>query len=72
MNTTHSHLTKVRGHLRFAHAEAITAAGRLTGARKTRAYELVGLIEDAIAFADRLEFVCPADQRYEELRGDGQ
>ena len=46
--------------------DAVTAAGALTGARASRANELVGKIADVIAHCERLVFVVTGD-----LHADG-
>ena len=57
-------LTELGGvveHATDARHAAKRAARGLEGARATRARELVGLLADVVAFAERLEFVVQAD-----------
>lgn len=65
---TLSMLQSCRDHLSEAHADALCAADRLTGARAARAIELAEKIADCLCFTERLIFVCTADSRYEEQR----
>jgi hypothetical protein len=57
-----------KAQLRAGHIDSLGIAAHLTGARATRAVELCELIADAIAFCERLTFVCTTDVRYAELR----
>ena len=66
-NPTLTHLAKARTHLLSAHGEAKAAAGKLAGARQTRAHELIELLADALAFAERLAFVVEGDYRADTL-----
>lgn len=61
-------LKDCHGWLAAARGAAVEAAEDLEGARLARALELEQLIADAIAFADRLAFVCEADARHEEAQ----
>lgn len=54
--------------LRDAHTYARQAEVALEGARATRARELVGLLADALAFAERLEFIAEGDLRADVAR----
>lgn len=58
-------LTDCRGFLLEAIADADNAREQLAGARHARAGELIVLIEDAIAFVERLKFVVTGDLRCE-------
>lgn len=51
-----------------AHTYARQAEVALEGARAARAGELVGLLADALAFAERLEFIAEGDLRADAAR----
>jgi hypothetical protein len=63
-----AHLRLCERDLAKAHDDVIEASAGLSGARLGRASQLVALIDDAIAFAERMAFVVEADIRYEETQ----
>ena len=55
-------------HLLEAGIMAAAAKRKLTGARATRAEELVEMLADAIAHGEKLEFCVAGDLRADEVR----
>ena len=56
-------LRECRSALLAAHLDALSAARRLSGARRTRRAELVDSLSDAIAHVERLTGVLESDER---------
>jgi hypothetical protein len=62
-------LRQCRTNMRAARADAEVAATKLSPARAARAGQLIEMIGDALALAERLAVVVEADIRYERQQG---